>query len=54
VLASGELRDFFELSVPGFRVLLTSLVGSGLAISFLWITHERFVPDLRFSPKGRG
>jgi cation-transporting ATPase E len=54
VLASADLRSFFELSVPGIRILLTSAIGSGLAISFLWITHERFVPDLRLRPRGPG
>jgi magnesium-transporting ATPase (P-type) len=46
VLALPGLRDFFELTVPGIRILLTSAVGSGLAIGFLWLTHERFVPNL--------
>jgi magnesium-transporting ATPase (P-type) len=47
VLAVPGLRDFFELTVPGLRILITSAVGAGLAIGFLWLTHERFVPDLR-------
>jgi magnesium-transporting ATPase (P-type) len=47
VLAVPGLRSFFELTVPGLRILLTSFVGAGLAIGFLWLTHERFVPDLR-------
>jgi cation-transporting P-type ATPase E len=46
VLAVPGLRGFFELTVPGLRILLTSIVGAGLAIGFLWLTHERFVPDL--------
>jgi magnesium-transporting ATPase (P-type) len=46
VLAVPGLRDFFELTVPGIRILLTSAVGSALAIGFLWLTHERFVPNL--------
>ena len=49
VLAVPGLRDFFQLTVPGLRILLTSFVGAGLAIGFLWLTHERFVPDLRLS-----
>jgi cation-transporting P-type ATPase E len=47
VLAVPGLRGFFELTVPGLRILLTSIVGAGIAIGFLWLTHERFVPDLR-------
>jgi cation-transporting ATPase E len=47
VLTIPGVRSFFELTVPGLRILITSAVGAGLAIGFLWLTHERFVPDLR-------
>jgi hypothetical protein len=48
VLALPGLRDFFELTVPGLRILLTSAVGCALAVGFLWLTHERFVPNLNW------
>jgi P-type E1-E2 ATPase len=46
VLAIPATREFFELVVPGFRVLVASLVGSALAIGFLWCIGDRFVPDV--------
>jgi magnesium-transporting ATPase (P-type) len=46
LLAIPGVRGFFELTVPGLRILVTSAVGAGLAIGFLWLTHERFVPNL--------
>ena len=52
VLAIPGVRDFFELTVPGLRILITSAVGASLAIGFLWLTHERFVPDLRLGLRG--
>jgi hypothetical protein len=54
VLAVPGLRGFFELTVPGLRILLTSIVGTGLAIGFLWLTHERFVPNLDLYADTRG
>jgi cation-transporting P-type ATPase E len=47
VLASGALRDFFELTVPGPWAVIAILGGAGLAISGLALTDERFVPRLR-------
>jgi cation-transporting P-type ATPase E len=47
VLASGGLRDFFELVVPGAWAVIAILGGAGIAISGLVLTDERFVPRLR-------
>ena len=44
VLSLEPLRAFFELEVPTFGSQLAVLFGSGLAIGFLWLTDDRFVP----------
>ncbi len=44
VLAVPGLRSFFELDVPGLGMVLISAAGAGLAIGFLWLTDDRFVP----------
>jgi magnesium-transporting ATPase (P-type) len=44
VLALPGLRDFYELEVPSFGGWLAASLGSGLAIGFLWLTDDRFVP----------
>ena len=44
VLALPGLRDFFELAVPGPGAVAMALFGVGLAVGFLWLTDERFVP----------
>ena len=46
-LAIGGTRDFFELAVPGFWALLAIAGGTALTVSLLWLTDDRFVPDLR-------
>ena len=50
VLLFAGSRDFFELALPGARILLAALVGSGLAIGFLWTASERFWPLQRGAP----
>ena len=37
-------RRFFELAVPNAAAVILILVGSGIAIGFLWLTDDRFVP----------
>ena len=44
VLSLEPLRGFFELEVPTFGSQLAVVFGSGLAIGFLWLTDDRFVP----------
>jgi len=44
VLALPGLRGFFELAVPGPGAVVMALFGAGLAVGFLWLTDERFVP----------
>lgn len=43
-LAWPAARSFFELSAPGVLTLLTATVGTALAVGFLWLTDDRFVP----------
>ena len=49
-LASGAMRGFFALSVPGPAILAISIVGSAIAAAGLWIVDERFVPFRRGEP----
>ena len=44
VLALPGTREFFELAVPNPASVVLILVGSGIAIGFLWLTDDRFVP----------
>ncbi|MBI4171216.1 MAG: HAD-IC family P-type ATPase [Actinobacteria bacterium] len=44
VLALPGLRGFFELAVPGPGAVAMALFGAGLAVGFLWLTDDRFVP----------
>ncbi len=44
VLVVPGLRRFFELAVPDLATLALIMVGSGVAIGFLWLTDDRFVP----------
>jgi hypothetical protein len=44
ILAVPGLRGFFELVTLGPASELAALVGAGLAIGFLWLTDDRFVP----------
>ena len=44
VLLTPRLRQFFELAVPNPAAVALIAVGSGIAIGFLWLTDDRFVP----------
>jgi len=44
VLAAPGLREFYELEVPSAAAWLVTLIGCALAIGFLWLTDDRFVP----------
>jgi hypothetical protein len=44
VLAAPGLRRFYELELPSVGGWLAAAVGSALAIGFLWLTDDRFVP----------
>ena len=37
-------RHFFELAIPTSGTLLLIILGAGIAIGFLWLTDDRFVP----------
>jgi cation-transporting P-type ATPase E len=50
VLSFPPTRDFFAVSPPGFAVILISLIGAALAITFLVLTDDRFIPPLAFEP----
>jgi len=52
ILAVPPVRRFFELAVPHLGAVLMVAVGSALAIGFLWLTDDRFVPLRR--PAGEG
>jgi magnesium-transporting ATPase (P-type) len=47
LLALAPLRDFYELAVPRPGTALMVAVGSSLAIGFLWLTDDRFIPFRR-------
>jgi hypothetical protein len=44
ILVVPGLRRFFELAVPNPAALALIAVGSALAIGFLWLTDDRFIP----------
>ena len=44
VLILPGLRTFFELAVPNAAAIVLVLVGCGIAIGFLWLADDRFVP----------
>ena len=44
VLAVPALRSFYALAVPEFATLIMIVVGASLAIGFLRLTDDRFVP----------
>jgi len=44
VLALPGFRDFFELEVPSPGSWLVAALGCAMAIGFLWLTDDRFVP----------
>jgi P-type E1-E2 ATPase len=37
-------RHFFELAIPNSGSLLLIILGAGIAIGFLWLTDDRFIP----------
>jgi cation-transporting P-type ATPase E len=44
VLLLPGLRGFFELVIPSIGGWLAAILGSALAVGFLWLTDDRFVP----------
>jgi P-type E1-E2 ATPase len=46
VLLFEPARDFFALAAPSPAVLLTAVAGAGLAGIGLWLSDERFAPDV--------
>jgi cation-transporting P-type ATPase E len=44
ILALPGMRSFYELDVPSTGGWMAAILGSGLAIAFLWLTDDRFVP----------
>jgi len=44
ILVVPGLRRFFELAVPNPAALALIAVGSAIAIGFLWLTDDRFIP----------
>jgi magnesium-transporting ATPase (P-type) len=54
VLAFPPTRHFFALSAPGFGVIVLSVIGAALAIVFLVLTDDRFIPPLAFMAEDSG
>jgi cation-transporting ATPase E len=44
VLVVPGLRHFFELALPNLAALALIAVGCAIAIGFLWLTDDRFIP----------
>ncbi len=44
ILVVPGVRSFFELEVPDLASLVMIVIGSALAIGFLWLTDDRFIP----------
>jgi magnesium-transporting ATPase (P-type) len=44
VLVLPGPRRFFELAIPNSGSILLIILGAGIAIGFLWLTDDRFVP----------
>ena len=44
VLALPGTREFFELAVPNGAAFVLIVLGAAIAIGFLWLTDDRFVP----------
>ena len=44
VLLLPATRHFFALAIPSLAALALVVVGTGVAIGFLWLTDDRFVP----------
>jgi hypothetical protein len=43
----GWSRDFFDLTFLNAGIVVSSLGGAALAVAGLWLTDDRFVPNLR-------
>jgi hypothetical protein len=52
VLSLPGWRDFFEVAAPDPAIILVSLVGTGLAVTGLVLTDERFFPLPPRTPPG--
>ncbi|MEO5633445.1 HAD-IC family P-type ATPase [Gaiella sp.] len=50
ILLVPGLRQFFELAIPNPASVVLIAVGCGIAIGFLWLTDDRFIP-LRSRPE---
>ncbi len=44
VLLLPGLRRFFELAIPNLAAVILIALGCGIAIGFLWLTDDRFIP----------
>ena len=44
ILSVPGLRHFYELAVPNVAAVMLVAMGSAIAIGFLWLTDDRFVP----------
>ena len=44
VLLLPGTRRFFALAIPNSGSLLLIILGSAIAIGFLWLTDDRFIP----------
>ena len=44
ILFLPGLRRFFELDIPNPAAVILIAVGAGIAIGFLWLTDDRFIP----------
>lgn len=54
VLAFPPTRHFFSLSAPSFGIIVLSVIGAALAITFLVLTDDRFIPPLAFETEDSG
>jgi magnesium-transporting ATPase (P-type) len=52
ILVVPGLRDFYELAVPNAAAVMLIVVGAAIAIGFLWLTDDRFVPLRRSGGEG--
>jgi magnesium-transporting ATPase (P-type) len=44
ILLMPGVRRFYELTAPALAAVMLILVGAAIAIGFLWLTDDRFVP----------
>ena len=52
ILAVPGLRHFYDLAVPNLAAVMLIAVGAAIAIGFLWLTDDRFVPLRRPAAQG--